>query len=158
VAKGWAKDHVAAKGQAKSHVVAKGWAKGHVVAKGRTKGHVVADGQAKGNVVAKGLTQGHIVAKGQAKGRIVAKGRAKGKAKGRMTIRRLRLDDGVTINLHLPFTLTKFSAIFAEAKGYFRVTTPKNQHRQRSSCSLRMQDQSKINNQPEVITGEIFEN
>jgi hypothetical protein len=148
VAKGWAKDHVATKGQAK----------GHVAAKDRTKGHVVADGQAKGNVVAKGLAQGRIVAKGRAKGRIVAKGQAKGWAKGHVTICRLRLDDGITIVLHLLFTLTKFSSIFAEAKGYFRVTTPNNQHGQKSSCSLRMQDQSKINNQLEVVTGEILEN
>jgi len=35
------------------------------------------------------------------------------------------------------YSLTKYSAIFAEAKGYFGITAPDNQLGRRSSCSLR---------------------
>jgi hypothetical protein len=37
------------------------------------------------------------------------------------------LDNGVAINLYLPFFLTKYSAIFAEVKGYFEITALDNQ-------------------------------
>ena len=34
------------------------------------------------------------------------------------------------------YSLMKYSAIFAEVKGYFGITAPDNQLGQRSSCSL----------------------
>jgi hypothetical protein len=34
-------------------------------------------------------------------------------------MKRLVLDDGIAIILYLPFSFTKYSAIFAEVKGYF---------------------------------------
>jgi hypothetical protein len=36
----------------------------------------------------------------------------------------------------------KYSAIFAEVKGYFGIIAPDNQHGQRSSCSLRIRDRN----------------
>jgi hypothetical protein len=49
------------------------------------------------------------------------------------------------------YSLTKYSAIFAEVKGYFRITAPDNQHGQRSSCSLRSKNWYQLDNQLEVV-------
>ncbi len=48
-------------------------------------------------------------------------------------------------NCAVLYSLTKFSAIFAEVKGYFGITAPDNQLGQRSSRSLR--SWNKIDNQ-----------
>jgi len=47
--------------------------------------------------------------------------------------------DGVVL-----YSLTKYSAIFAEVKGYFGITAPDNQLGQRSSCSLRSKNQYQL--------------
>jgi hypothetical protein len=70
------------------------------VAKGRAKGW------AEGHVVAKGRAESHVVAKGLAKGYVVAKGHV---------VSVDCIDDGFL------YSLTKYSAIFAEVEGYFRI-------------------------------------
>ncbi len=47
------------------------------------------------------------------------------------------------------YSLTKYSAIVAKMKGYFGRTISNNQRKRWCSCSLRMQDQVKFNNQLE---------
>ena len=49
------------------------------------------------------------------------------------------------------YSLTKYSAIFAEVKGYFGITASDNQLGQRSSCSLRSKNRYQLDNQLEVI-------
>jgi hypothetical protein len=49
------------------------------------------------------------------------------------------------------YSLTKYSAIFAEVKGYFGITAPDNQLGQRSSCSLRSKNRYQLDNQLEVV-------
>ena len=46
------------------------------------------------------------------------------------------------------YSLTIYSAIFAEVKGYFGITAPDNQLGQRSSCSLRIWGGDVFDNQP----------
>ncbi len=46
---------------------------------------------------------------------------------------------------------TKYSAIFAEVKGYFGITAPDNQHGRRSLCSLRSEYRYQLDNQLEVV-------
>ena len=76
------------------------------MAKGRdwAEGQVASEGQvaAKGHVVAKGRAEGHVVAKGH-------------------VVSVDCVDDGFL------YSLTKYSAIFAEVKGYFGITAPNNQ-------------------------------
>ena len=45
----------------------------------------------------------------------------------------------------------KYSAIFAEVKGYFGITAPDNQLGRRSSCSLRSKNRYQLDNQLEVV-------
>jgi hypothetical protein len=47
----------------------------------------------------------------------------------------------------------KYSEIFAEVKGYFKIIAPNNQHGRRSSCSIKNQDWYEFDNQPEVVIG-----
>ncbi len=49
------------------------------------------------------------------------------------------------------YSLTKYSAIFAEVNGYFGITAPDNQHGRRSSCSLRSKYWYQLDNQLEVV-------
>jgi len=49
------------------------------------------------------------------------------------------------------YSLTKYSAIFAEVKGYFEITTPNNKIGHRSSCSLRSKNRYQLDNQLEVV-------
>jgi hypothetical protein len=49
------------------------------------------------------------------------------------------------------YSLTKYSAIFAEVKGYFGITAPDNQLGQRISCSLRSKNRYQLDNQLEVV-------
>ncbi len=49
------------------------------------------------------------------------------------------------------YSLAKYSAIFAEVKGYFGITVPDNQLGRRSSCSLRSKNQYQLDNQLEVV-------
>jgi hypothetical protein len=49
------------------------------------------------------------------------------------------------------YSLTKYSAIFAEVKGYFGITAPGNQLGQRSSCSLRIKSWYQLDNKLEVV-------
>ena len=49
------------------------------------------------------------------------------------------------------YSLTKYSAIFAEVKGYFGISAPSNQLGQRSSCSLRSKNRYQLDNQLEVV-------
>ena len=49
------------------------------------------------------------------------------------------------------YSLTKYSAIIAEVKGYFGITAPDNQLGRRSSCSLRSKNQYQLDNQLEVV-------
>ena len=49
------------------------------------------------------------------------------------------------------YSLTKYSAIFTEVKGYFRITTTDNQLGRRSSCSLRSKNRYQLDNQLEVV-------
>ena len=48
------------------------------------------------------------------------------------------------------YFLTKYSAIFAEVKGYFGLTALDNQLRQRISCSIRSKNWYQLDNQLEV--------
>ncbi len=66
----------------------------------------MAKGQANGCIVAKGQAKGHIVFKGRAKSRVVAKGHV---------VSVDCVDDGFL------YSLTKYSAIFAEVEGYFEI-------------------------------------
>jgi hypothetical protein len=98
------------------------------VAEGRdwAEGQVASEGQvaAKGHVVAKGRAEGHVVFKGH-------------------VISVDCVDDGFL------YSLTKYSAMFAKMKGYFGRMISNNQRKRWSSCSLRMQNQVKFNNQLE---------
>jgi hypothetical protein len=49
------------------------------------------------------------------------------------------------------YFLTKYSAIFAEVKGYFGITAPDNQLGRRSSCSLISKNWYQLDNQLEVV-------
>ena len=49
------------------------------------------------------------------------------------------------------YSLTKYSAIFAEVKGYFGITAPDNQLGRRSSCSLRSKNWYQLGNQLEAV-------
>ena len=49
------------------------------------------------------------------------------------------------------YSLTKYSAIFAEVKGYFGITAPDNQLGQRILCSLRSKNRYQLDNQLEVV-------
>ncbi len=49
------------------------------------------------------------------------------------------------------YSLTKYSAIFAEVKGYFGIPAPDNQLGRRSSCSLRSKSWYQLDNQLEVV-------
>ena len=49
------------------------------------------------------------------------------------------------------YSLTKYSTIIAEVKGYFRITAPNNQLGQKSSCSLRSKNRYQLDNQLEVV-------
>ncbi len=49
------------------------------------------------------------------------------------------------------YSLTKYSAIFAEVKGYFGITTPDNQLGRRSLCSLKSKNRYQLDNQLEVV-------
>ncbi len=49
------------------------------------------------------------------------------------------------------YSLTKYSAVFAEVKGYFGITAPDNQLGRRSSCSLRIKSRYQLDNQLEVV-------
>ncbi len=49
------------------------------------------------------------------------------------------------------YSLPKYSAIFAEVKGYFGITALNNQLGQRSSCSLRSKTWYQLDNQLEVV-------
>ncbi len=49
------------------------------------------------------------------------------------------------------YSLTKYSAVFAEVKGYFGITAPDNQLGRRSSCSLRINSWYQLDNQLEVV-------
>ena len=49
------------------------------------------------------------------------------------------------------YSLMKYSAIFAEVKGYFGITAPDNQLGRRSSCSLRIKSRYQLDNQLEVV-------
>jgi hypothetical protein len=51
------------------------------------------------------------------------------------------------------YSLTKYSAIFAEVKGYFGITAPDNQLGRRSSCSLSLRSKNRYqpDNQLEVV-------
>ena len=91
---------------------------------------------AKGQVASEGqvAAKGHVVAKGRAKGHVVTKGHV---------VSVDCVEDGFL------YSLTKYSAIFAEVKGYFGRTISNNQRKRWSLCSLRMQDQVKFNNQLE---------
>ncbi len=60
------------------------------------------------------------------------------------------LDNGNAIVYLVLYSLTIYSAIVAKMKEYFRRTISNNQHRKWSSCSLRMRDHVKFNNQLEV--------
>jgi len=55
-------------------------------------------------------------------------------------------DDENTDNICLPFSLTKYSAIFAEVNGYFGIEFYVGY-----TCSLRMQDRNANNNQPATV-------
>ncbi len=84
----------------------RGYAEGQVVAKGRdwAEGQVASKGQvaAKGHVVAEGRAEGHVVAKGHV----------------------VSVD---CFNDGFLYSLTKYSSIFAEVKGYFRIIGLNNQ-------------------------------
>ncbi len=47
------------------------------------------------------------------------------------------------------YSLTKYSAIFAEVKGYFGITAPDNQLGRRSLCSLKSKNRYQLDNQLE---------
>jgi hypothetical protein len=49
------------------------------------------------------------------------------------------------------YSLTKYSAFFAEVKGYFGITKPNNQLGRRSLCSLRIKSRYQLDNQLEVV-------
>ena len=49
------------------------------------------------------------------------------------------------------YSLTKYSAIFAEVKGYFGITAPDNQLGRRSLCSLKSKNRYQLDNQLEVV-------
>jgi hypothetical protein len=49
------------------------------------------------------------------------------------------------------YSLTKYSAIFTEVKGYFGITALNNQLGRRSSCSLRSKTWYQLDNQLEVV-------
>ena len=49
------------------------------------------------------------------------------------------------------YSLTKYSAIFAEVKGYFGITASDNQLGQRGSCSLRSKNRYQLDYQLEVV-------
>jgi hypothetical protein len=49
------------------------------------------------------------------------------------------------------YSLTKYSAIFAEVKGYFGITASNNQLGQRSLWSLRSKNRYQLDNQLEVV-------
>ena len=49
------------------------------------------------------------------------------------------------------YSLTKYSAIFVEVKGYFGINAPDNQLGRRSSCSLRSKNRYQLDNQLEVV-------
>ncbi len=49
------------------------------------------------------------------------------------------------------YSLTKYSAIFAEVKGYFGITAPDNQLRRRSLCSLRSKSRYQLDTQLEIV-------
>ncbi len=49
------------------------------------------------------------------------------------------------------YSLTKYSAIFAEVKGYFGITALNNQLGRRSLCSLRSKTRYQLDNQLEVV-------
>ena len=49
------------------------------------------------------------------------------------------------------FSPSKYSAIFAEVKGYFEITAPDNQLGRRSLCSLRSKNQYQLDNQLDVV-------
>jgi polyferredoxin len=88
----------------------------------------VTEGQAKGCIVAKGWEEGHVAA-GVPEGGHVA------------LDNQLKLGIGVIRHrncLIVLYSLTKYSAIFAEVKGYFGITAPDNQHGQKNSYSLRI--------------------
>ncbi len=132
-----------------------------------TKGHdelnelVVAVGQfaAEGQVATEGqvVAKGQVAAKGQdaAEGQVAAEGQfaAKGEDAAEDQVAANEANeafvaddaDGAVL-----YSLTKYSAIFAEVKGYFRITTPDNQLGQRSSCSLRIKSRYQLNNQLKI--------
>ena len=64
-----------------------------------------------------------------------------------IVIPRSLLDEGIVVIL---YSLTKYSAVFAKRKGYFGIMISNNQCRRWSSCSFRMRDHVKFNNQLEV--------
>jgi len=47
------------------------------------------------------------------------------------------------------YSLTKYSAIFTEVKGYFGITAPDNQLGRRSLCSLKSKNRYQLDNQLE---------
>ena len=49
------------------------------------------------------------------------------------------------------YSLTKYSAIFAEVQEYFRITASDNQLGQRSLCSLRSNSWYQLDNQLEIV-------
>jgi hypothetical protein len=57
-------------------------------------------------------------------------------------------DDANGAVLH---SLTKYSAIFAEVKGYFGIIAPFNQLGQKSLCSLRSKSWYQLDNQLEIV-------
>ena len=121
---------------------------------------IVAVGQfvAEGQVAA----EGHDAAKGQvaAEGQFAAEGQdgVKGCWVFKVTKQQKtwgcnnKLNFGIGVIRHrncwiVLYSLTEYYAIFAEVKGYFRITAPDNQHEQRSSCSLRIWNQNIVDNQ-----------
>ena len=100
------------------------------------------------------VAEGQDAAKGQdaAEGHDAAEGQVA--AKGQETLNnQLKIGIGVIHHrncLVALYSLTKYSAIFAEVKGYFGITAPDNQLGRRSLCSLRIKSRYQLNNQLKI--------
>jgi hypothetical protein len=130
LARGRARGKVVAKGRARGHVVARGHARGKDVAKGRARGHVVARAPKGGHIVAEVPEGGHVAAGVPEGGHVVVRGHARGKvlAKGQATRGHVEAKSEqwlvVSVDCVIDgflYSLTKYSAIFAEVEGYFGI-------------------------------------
>ena len=142
-------------------------AKGHDAAEGQVAAggqnaaevQVAAEGliAAISQVAAEGLieAEGHVAAEGliEAEGQVAAEGQFA--AKGQETLNnQLKLGIGMIRHrncLVALYSLTQYSAIFAEVKGYFGITAPDNQLGRRSLCSLKSKNRYQLDNQLEVV-------